>query len=132
MGEKNPAENISLNQEVFSGILAAKPTPQKPTLAERCQFETLSALIKYVTSNGCILEVNPRNFVPAYVTRLETKADVLGGRYPINVYHHKNEPPQQPRADEPSTVRFDAFPSLHLVFNLLKLISRQQTHQSFR
>jgi hypothetical protein len=94
-------------QEVFSQILAAKPRPKKTSLAERCQFETLSGLIKYVTSNDCTLEVNPRNFVPAYVTRIETKTDVLGGKYPINVYHRKNEPPQQPRADEASTVRFD-------------------------
>jgi len=87
--------------------LSAKPTPQKTSLAERCKFETLSGLVKYVTSNECTLEVNPRNFVPAYVTRIETKTDVLGVKYPINVYHRKNEPPQQPRADEASTVRFD-------------------------
>eukprot|EP00441_Pelagodinium_beii_P005872 CAMPEP_0197681020 /NCGR_PEP_ID=MMETSP1338-20131121/94223_1 /TAXON_ID=43686 ORGANISM="Pelagodinium beii, Strain RCC1491" /NCGR_SAMPLE_ID=MMETSP1338 /ASSEMBLY_ACC=CAM_ASM_000754 /LENGTH=674 /DNA_ID=CAMNT_0043262277 /DNA_START=80 /DNA_END=2104 /DNA_ORIENTATION=- len=93
-------------QEIFSQLLA-KPTPQKSSLAERCQLETLSGLIKYVTSTTCTLEVNPRNFVPAYVTRLETKTDVLGRNHPINVYHRKNEPPQQPRADEPSTVRFD-------------------------
>jgi len=94
-------------QEVFSQILA-KPTPQKTSLAERCQVETLSGLIKYVTSKPCTLEVNPRSFVPAYVTRIETKTDVMGAKYPVNVYHRKNELPQQPRADEPSTVRFDA------------------------
>jgi len=94
-------------QEVFSKLLAAKPTPQKPTLAAGCRLETLSGLIEFVTSSTCSLEVNPRNFVPAYITRLETKTDVVGGKYPINAYHRKNEPPQQPRSDEPATVRFD-------------------------
>jgi len=104
-GKHSPPQRSA--QEVFSQILAAKPTPQKATLAERCQLETLSGLIKYVTSNGCTLEVNPRNFVPGYVTRVETKTEVLGSKYVINVYHRKNELPQQPRLDEPSTVRFD-------------------------
>lgn len=94
-------------QEVFSQILAGKPTPQKSTLAERCELETVSGLIRYVTRNSCTLQVNPRDFVPAYVTSIETKTEVLGGKYPINVYHRKHEPPQQPRTDEPSTARFD-------------------------
>jgi hypothetical protein len=104
-GEFSPPQKSA--QAVFSQILAGKPTPQKPSLAERCQLETLSGLIKYVTSHDCTLEVIPRNFVPAYVTCIETKTDVLGGKHPINVYHRKHEPPQQPRTDEPSTVRFD-------------------------
>jgi hypothetical protein len=81
-------------------------------------------------SGSALLEVNPRNFVPAYVTCIETKTEVLSRKHPINVYHRKHEPPQQPRADEPSTVRFDqcwgvsckasvhAFVQLHGVFSL--------------
>ncbi|CAE8661580.1 unnamed protein product [Polarella glacialis] len=96
-------------QEVFSGMLKGKAAAsKKPTLAKRCQLETLPGFMKYVTDNDCTVEVNTRNFVPAYVTRIETKTEVmLGKKYPINAYHRKNEPPQQPRSDEQSTVRFD-------------------------
>mmetsp|Transcript_87076 Transcript_87076/g.186672 ORF Transcript_87076/g.186672 Transcript_87076/m.186672 type:complete len:680 (+) Transcript_87076:76-2115(+) len=94
-------------QEIFSQIIAGKPTPAKPTLAERCQLKTLPGFITYVTSNACSLKASPRNFVPAYVTRVETKTDVLSKKFSINAYHRKNELPQQPRSDEQSTVRFD-------------------------
>jgi len=95
-------------QEVFSQMLAGKPTETaKPTLAEKCQLETLQGFIKYVTANKCCVEVDPRDFVPAYVTRLETKTNVLSTMYAISAYHRKNELPQQPRTDEQSTVRFD-------------------------
>eukprot|EP00933_Yihiella_yeosuensis_P046709 TRINITY_DN422_c0_g1_i2.p1 TRINITY_DN422_c0_g1~~TRINITY_DN422_c0_g1_i2.p1 ORF type:complete len:692 (-),score=143.67 TRINITY_DN422_c0_g1_i2:236-2311(-) len=96
-------------QEVFSQLLAGQPTPsKKKTLAERCQFEKLSGLIKYVSENKCILQVNPRNFAPAYLTRIDTKTEVLANKFPINAFHRKNELPQQPRSDEQSTARFDS------------------------
>lgn len=89
-------------------MLASKPAkPTRPTLAERCQLETLPGFIKYVTTEKCSVEVDPREFVPAYVTRLETKTDVLSTRYAINAYHRKHELPQQPRTDEQSMARFD-------------------------
>merc|ERR1711972_480096 len=88
-------------------LLAAKPTPAKPTLAQRCELKTLSGLIRHIGSKGCSLQVDRSNFVPAYVTRLETRTDVLNARFAINAYHRKNEPPQLPRSDEPSTARFD-------------------------
>jgi len=96
-------------QVVFSQMLAGKAAPtKKPTLAERCQWETLSCFINYVTDNECVVEVNTRNFVPAYVTRIITKSRVMAGSgFSINAYHRKNELPQQPRTDEQSTVRFD-------------------------
>jgi len=95
-------------QEVFSQLLVPTPAKStKPTLAHRCQLETLSGFIKYVTTHDCTLDVNARSFVPVYVTRLDTSTDVLGSKFAINAYHRKNELPQQPRSDEASTVRFD-------------------------
>merc|ERR1712203_337403 len=95
-------------QQEFSELLKAKPRPMKPSLAERCQLETLAGFLKFVTCNQCTLEVNPRNFVPAYVTCIETKTGVLAKKYAINSYHRKNELPQQPRSDELSSARFDS------------------------
>jgi len=85
-------------QAVFSQMLAGKAaSSKKATLAERCQLETLSGFIKYVTDNECAVEVNTRNFVPAYVTRIITKGRVMAGSgFSINAYHRKNELPQQP------------------------------------
>jgi len=97
-------------QEAFSQLLAGKPapaTPQKPSLAERCRLETLDGFIDHVTKHNCSVEVNPRDFVPAYVTRLETANAVLKSNFAVNAYHRKNELPQLPRCDEQSTVRFD-------------------------
>jgi hypothetical protein len=94
-------------QVAFSQLLSGKPTPARPTLAERCRLETLSGLVEFAASTGCSLEVNPRNFAPAYVTRLETRTDALKSQFAVNAYHRKHEPPQQPRSDEPSTARFD-------------------------
>jgi hypothetical protein len=94
-------------QAAFSQLLAGKPTPAKPTLAERCRLDTLSGLLEFAARTGCSLEVNPRNFAPAYVTRLETRTDALKSQLAVNAYHRKHEPPQQPRSDEPSTARFD-------------------------
>merc|ERR1712039_1039091 len=94
-------------QAAFTQLLTTKPTPAKPTLAQRCELETLSGLIRHTGSKGGSLQGNGRNFVPAYVTRLETRTDVLNARFVINCYHRKNEPPQLPRSDEPSTARFD-------------------------
>eukprot|EP00931_Biecheleriopsis_adriatica_P100985 TRINITY_DN76214_c0_g1_i1.p1 TRINITY_DN76214_c0_g1~~TRINITY_DN76214_c0_g1_i1.p1 ORF type:complete len:689 (+),score=138.33 TRINITY_DN76214_c0_g1_i1:52-2067(+) len=95
-------------QEAFSKLLAGKPRPMKPTLAERCQLETLPSFLEYVLGNQCSLEVNPRNFAPAYITCIETKTEVLTKKYAINSYHRKNELPQQPRSDEPGSARFDS------------------------
>lgn len=97
-------------QETFSQLLLPKAKAAqstKPTLADRCQLESLPGLIEYVIANECSLEVHTRSFVPAYVTRIETSTDVLGSKFPINAYHRKNELPQQPRLDEQSAVRFD-------------------------
>eukprot|EP00440_Ansanella_granifera_P023141 gb/GFBE01025130.1/.p1 GENE.gb/GFBE01025130.1/~~gb/GFBE01025130.1/.p1 ORF type:complete len:678 (+),score=146.70 gb/GFBE01025130.1/:1-2034(+) len=95
-------------QEVFSQMLAGKAAaPNKPSLAQRCQLETLAGFIKYVEDNQCSVQVDTRNFVPAYVTRIETKTQVTSTSLAINAYHRKNEPPQLPRSDEQSTVRFD-------------------------
>merc|ERR1719324_1269927 len=47
-------------QAAFSQLLAAKPTPAKPTLAERCELATLSGLLDFAARGGCSLEVNPR------------------------------------------------------------------------
>jgi len=67
-------------QAAFSQLLATKPTPAKPTLAERCGLETLSGLIGLASGKACSLQVDRRNFAPAYVTRLDTKTDVLNSR----------------------------------------------------
>eukprot|EP00933_Yihiella_yeosuensis_P046708 TRINITY_DN422_c0_g1_i1.p1 TRINITY_DN422_c0_g1~~TRINITY_DN422_c0_g1_i1.p1 ORF type:complete len:690 (-),score=139.32 TRINITY_DN422_c0_g1_i1:225-2294(-) len=102
-----PSRNAA--QEVFTQMLAGTPTPNtKKSLAERCQLEKLSGLIKYVTESKCTLRVNPRNFAPAYITQIDTRSEVLANKFPINSYHRKNELPQQPRSDEPSTARFDS------------------------
>jgi hypothetical protein len=111
-------------QVAFTQLLAAKPTPAKPTLAQRCELETLSGLIRHAGSKGRSLQVDRRNFVPAYVTRLETRTDVLNARFAINAYHRKNEPPQLPRSDEPSTARFDeawGLPSRATVHGFVKV-----------
>ena len=99
-------------QAVFSSMLTspavAKDARKKTTLADRCKLSTLSGLIEHATQTTCSLLVEPRNFAPAYITKLTTATDVLFDDLVINAYHRKNELPQAPRSDEPSTVRFDA------------------------
>ena len=109
-GSFAPASRTTSAQAVFSSMLtspSAGKAPGKSTLADRCKLETLSGLMKHVMETQCSLQVDPRNFVPAYVTRLKTATDVLFDPLAVNVYHRKNELPQAPRSDEQSTVRFD-------------------------
>jgi len=95
-------------QQVFEDLLSAKvTTKQKGSLAERCKLERLETFIDHVTSKNCRLEVLIRNFVPAYITRLETATDVLKQKLQVNVFHRKFELPVAPRSDEPGTARLD-------------------------
>lgn len=94
-------------QQVFEQLLRAKPQANKPSLAERCKLEKLEGFIEHVTSRNCRVEVLIRNFVPAYVTRLETATDVLKNQLAVNVFHRKFELPMAPRSDEPGTARLD-------------------------
>lgn len=96
-------------QAAFASMLTAPPArPEgKATLATRCKLDSLPGLIEHVSETPCSLLVDPRNFVPGYVTHLQTETDVLFENFAINVYHRKNELPQAPRSDEQSTVRFD-------------------------
>jgi len=108
-GRQGYPERKPSAQTVFSGLLAGKPaTPQKPTLAERCRLETLTGFIQHVTSAPCTLEVSTRDFVPAYVTRVDAATDVAKSKFSINTYHRKHELPQQPRSDEQPSARVDA------------------------
>jgi len=96
-------------QQVFEDLLVMKASPaKKPSLAERCKLEKLDGFIEHVTSKKCRLEVLIRNFVPAYITRLETATDVLKHPLAVNVFHRKFELPVAPRTDEPGTARLDA------------------------
>eukprot|EP00435_Cladocopium_sp_Y103_P041604 s40_g11.t1 len=94
-------------QQVFEQLLTAKPQAKKPSLAERCKLEKLEGFIEHVTSRKCRVEVLIRNFVPAYITRLETATDVLKNQLAVNVFHRKFELPMAPRSDEPGTARLD-------------------------
>ncbi|CAL1164307.1 unnamed protein product, partial [Cladocopium goreaui] len=69
--------------------------------------EKLEGFIEHVTSRKCRVEVLIRNFVPAYITRLETTTDVLKNQLAVNVFHRKFELPMAPRSDEPGTARLD-------------------------
>mmetsp|Transcript_38428 Transcript_38428/g.78641 ORF Transcript_38428/g.78641 Transcript_38428/m.78641 type:complete len:685 (+) Transcript_38428:72-2126(+) len=98
-------------QQQFTKMLERPPKSAKKTgssLAERCQLETLESFIHHVTEHECTVEVDIRNFVPGYVTRLETATDLLHSKFAVNAFHRKYELPQQPRTDEQSTARFDA------------------------
>ncbi|CAE7665223.1 TMEM63A [Symbiodinium sp. CCMP2456] len=97
-------------QAAFASMLTApvKREDGKASLADRCKRGSLSGLIEHISETPCSLMVDPRNFVPGYVTHLQTETDVLFENLAINVYHRKNELPQAPRSDEQSTVRFDA------------------------
>mmetsp|Transcript_4640 Transcript_4640/g.8466 ORF Transcript_4640/g.8466 Transcript_4640/m.8466 type:complete len:680 (-) Transcript_4640:214-2253(-) len=106
-----PARSGYPAQQYFSDLIAAKAEQavkrKTSTLAERCKLETLEGFIEHVTSKECRVEVKIRNFVPAYVTRLDTKTEILNSKFAVNAYHRKFELPQQPRTDEQSTARFD-------------------------
>ena len=96
-------------QQRFQELL--QPKAKKGSLAERCKAEELDGFIERVTSKGaaaCRLEVDIRNFAPAYITRLETATDVLKSKIVVNVFQRKFELPQAPRGDEPSSARLDA------------------------
>lgn len=95
-------------QQRFQELL--QPKAKKQSLAERCKAEELDGFIERVTSKGfpCRLEVDIRNFAPAYITRLETASDVLKSNIVVNVFQRKFEVPQAPRSDEPSSARLDA------------------------
>lgn len=116
-------------QAAFASMLTApaKGEDGKASLATRCKLGSLSGLIEHISENPCSLMVDPRNFVPGYVTRLQTETDVLFENFAINVYHRKNELPQAPRSDEQSTVRFDAswgVSSMAAVHGFIKLKNR--------
>jgi hypothetical protein len=105
MSTNRDVEYIYDAQETFARLLA--PPKQKKTLAERCQLENLESFIKHVTSNRCILQINPRHYVPAYVTRIETNEQVMKFKHVVNVYQRKNELPQAMYTDQQSSARFD-------------------------
>eukprot|EP00439_Symbiodinium_sp_Y106_P039195 s5826_g4.t2 len=97
-------------QQLFTKILTAAPKEAKKkgsSLAERCQLETLDGFIQHVTEHESTVEVDIRNFVPGYITRLETETDLLHSKFAVNAFHRKYELPQQPRTDEQSMARFD-------------------------
>ena len=96
-------------QQQFTKILERplKKAKTGSSLAQRCQLETLESFIHHVTEHECTVEVEIRNFVPGYVTRLETATDLLHSKFAVNAFHRKYELPQQPRTDEQPTARFD-------------------------
>ncbi|CAJ1337353.1 unnamed protein product [Effrenium voratum] len=97
-------------QQRFQELL--QPKAKRRCLAERCKAEELDGFIQRVTSMGDgaagRLEVDIRNFAPAYITRLDTATDVLKSKIVVNVFQRKFELPQAPRGDEPSSARLDA------------------------
>ena len=56
----------------------------------------LSDLLKYMSEGSHTLEIYPRNFAPGYVTKINTKKEVLRNKYSLNHYTEFYKIPNKP------------------------------------
>ena len=100
-----PSSNIS-----FMELANATPKKKKSlaeTEAERIPTN-LTDLLTWLKEGSHRVTINPRNFTPGYVTRLDAKGDVLKERYVQHHYQNKFKLPVDPMTcNEASNARFN-------------------------
>lgn len=70
--------------------------------------DTLTALLEYVKKGNHQLYCDPRSFSPGYITRPNTKTQVLKSEYTLNNYGEKFKHPTKPVMNSLGNARFDS------------------------